>query len=146
MLTHQTHQCMDIMVILDSWILPSWILSINDDNDDYGLPISQPPSSGILSSGFTWISQLFSYLRSVFSPIDTGQESFMVALCIWVRRKVLTISEASGGGVAHECGLRHRPCLCVPLSIGAQGGDHHWDHIHVVGSCTDDGSCVLLRP
>ena len=58
----------------------------------------------------------------------------------------LAVIEASGGGVIHECGLRHRPYLRVPLSIGAQGGDHHWDHIHVVGSCTDDGSCVLLRP
>ena len=29
MLTHDTHQCMDIMVILDSWILPSWIDSLD---------------------------------------------------------------------------------------------------------------------
>ena len=101
MLTHDTHQCMDIMVILDSWILPSWILSINDDNDDYGLhiDISQPASSGILSCGFTWIFQLLSCLRSIFSAIDTRQNGFMLAVCIWVRRKVSTISDGSGGRI-----------------------------------------------
>ena len=96
MLAHDTHQCMNIMIILDSWIL-----SINDDNDDYGLPIdiSQPASSGILSFGFTWIFQLLSCLQSIFSAMHIRQKGFMVAVCIWVRRKVPTISDGSGGRI-----------------------------------------------